>query len=63
LTNEEIREVDRFVKANTLERFGPVRTVKPELVFEIALKELRYQLDTNLVVAVRFSENSPVENG
>src|SRR5690606_37549638 len=35
LTDEEIREVDRWVKQNTIERFGPVRSVKPQLVFEI----------------------------
>ena len=34
LTDAEIRQVDAFVRANTLEKFGPVRTVKPELVFE-----------------------------
>jgi len=31
LTDAEFVEVDRFVKRNTLERYGPVRTVKPEL--------------------------------
>src|SRR5665213_2085476 len=34
LTDAEIAEVDAFIRRNTLERFGPVRTVKPELVFE-----------------------------
>ena len=38
LTDEEIRQVDAFVRRNTLEKFGPVRTVKPELVFELALR-------------------------
>ncbi|HMT12945.1 MAG TPA: ATP-dependent DNA ligase, partial [Ignavibacteria bacterium] len=38
LTNEEIKEVDAFVKGHTIEKFGPVRTVKPELVFEIAFE-------------------------
>ena len=36
LPDEEIRRVDAFVRDNTLERFGPVRSVKPQLVFEIA---------------------------
>ena len=36
LSDREIRQVDRFIKRNTLEKFGPVRSVKPELVFEIA---------------------------
>lgn len=33
LTDAEMNEVDKYVKQNTLERFGPVRTVKPGLVF------------------------------
>src|SRR5262249_24465418 len=41
LTDEEIREVDRFVRRNTLERFGPVRRVAAELVFEIAFEGIR----------------------
>ena len=54
LTNEEIREVDRFVKQNTLERFGPVRTVKPELVFELAFEGIALSTRHKSGVAVRF---------
>ncbi|MEO6167893.1 MAG: ATP-dependent DNA ligase [Chitinophagales bacterium] len=54
LTNEEIREVDRFVKQNTLERFGPVRTVKPELVFELAFEGIALSSRHKSGVAVRF---------
>ena len=36
LTDAEIRKVDAFVRRNTREKFGPVRTVAPELVFELA---------------------------
>jgi DNA ligase-1 len=36
LTDKEIKQVDAFVKKNTVDRFGPVRSVTPELVFEIA---------------------------
>ncbi|MDX1961735.1 MAG: ATP-dependent DNA ligase, partial [Pirellulales bacterium] len=35
LTDGEIRQVDEFVRANTTGRFGPVRSVRPELVFEL----------------------------
>jgi DNA ligase-1 len=35
LSDEEIILVDAFIRKNTLEKFGPVRTVKPELVFEL----------------------------
>jgi DNA ligase-1 len=38
LTDEEIGRIDAFVRENTLEKFGPVRSVKPELVFEIAFE-------------------------
>lgn len=54
LTNDEIREVDRFVKQNTLERFGPVRTVKPELVFELAFEGIALSTRHKSGVAVRF---------
>jgi len=40
LTDLEIDEVDAFVKANTTGRYGPVRSVKPERVFEIAFDGL-----------------------
>lgn len=36
LSEEEMGEVDRFVRGNTVARFGPVRSVRPELVFVIA---------------------------
>jgi hypothetical protein len=36
LSEEEMDEVDRFVRGNTVARFGPVRSVRPELVFVIA---------------------------
>jgi DNA ligase-1 len=38
LTDEEIERIDAFVRENTVEKFGPVRSVKPELVFEIAFE-------------------------
>jgi DNA ligase-1 len=54
LTDEEIREVDRWVKANTLERFGPVRSVKPELVFEIAFEGINRSTRHKSGIALRF---------
>jgi DNA ligase-1 len=54
LTDEEIRKVDSFVRRNTLEKFGPVRTVKPELVFEIAFEGIRESSRHKSGVAVRF---------
>jgi DNA ligase-1 len=53
LSEEETREVDRFIRANTLERFGPVRSVRPELVFEIAFEGIRPSPRHRSGVAVR----------
>jgi DNA ligase-1 len=54
LTDAEIRRVDRFIRRNTIERFGPVRSVKPELVFEIAFEDIRRSTRHKSGVAVRF---------
>jgi DNA ligase-1 len=54
LTDAEIRKVDRFVRANTLETFGPVRMVKPLLVFEIAFEAIQRSARHKSGVAVRF---------
>ena len=54
LTDEEIREVDRWVKTNTVERFGPVRSVKPELVFEIAFEGIQRSTRHKSGIALRF---------
>ena len=54
LTDAEIREVDRFVRKNTLERFGPVRSVKPELVFELAFENIQRSNRHKSGIAVRF---------
>jgi DNA ligase-1 len=54
LTDAEIREVDRFIKQNTIERFGPVRSVQPELVFEIAFEGIQKSPRHKSGVAVRF---------
>jgi DNA ligase 1 len=54
LTNAEIREVDAFIRRNMIEKFGPVRTVKPELVFELAFEGLNLSKRHKSGVAVRF---------
>lgn len=54
LTDKEIREVDNFVKRNTLEKFGPVRTVTPKLVFEIGFEGISLSGRHKSGVAVRF---------
>lgn len=54
LTDDEIREVDRWVKQHTVERFGPVRSVKPELVFEIAFEGINRSSRHKSGIALRF---------
>ncbi len=54
LTDEEIRRVDDFVRHNMIEKFGPVRSVKPELVFELAFEGLNRSNRHKSGVAVRF---------
>jgi DNA ligase-1 len=54
LTDEEISVVDEFVRKNTLEQFGPVRFVKPELVFELAFEAVQESTRHKAGIAVRF---------
>ncbi len=54
LTDDELREVDRFIRSNTIDRFGPVRQVKPELVFELAFEGIARSKRHKSGVAVRF---------
>ena len=54
LTDKEIQEVSRFINKNSIEKFGPVRTVKPELVFELAFEGIGWSARHKSGVAVRF---------
>lgn len=54
LTDKEIVEVDAFVRKNTIEKFGPVRSVKPELVFEIGFEGIQKSARHKSGVALRF---------
>ena len=55
-TNDELKKLDKWVRDNTLERFGPVRSVKPGLVVEIAFDNLNYSKDINLVSHLDFPD-------
>jgi DNA ligase 1 len=54
LTDEEIREVDAWVRRNTIEVFGPVHAVKQELVFELAFEGIQLSPRHRSGIAVRF---------
>jgi DNA ligase-1 len=54
LTDEEIQEVDAFVRRNTIERYGPVNVVKPQLVFELHFEGIQRSSRHKSGIAVRF---------
>ena len=54
LTDAEIRELDRWIRANTVEKFGPVRHVKPVHVFELGFEGIQPSPRHKSGVAVRF---------
>ncbi len=54
LTDEEFRGVDRIIRRDTLEKFGPVRSVKPTLVFELGFEGINRSPRHKSGIAVRF---------
>lgn len=54
LTDKEFREITAWVRKNTLQRFGPVRQVPPEHVFEIAFEGIQASPRHKSGVALRF---------
>ena len=67
LTDAEFRKVDNWIRKNTLERYGPVRSVNPELVFEIAFegiaKSTRHKSGyaTRFPRIIRWRHDKPIE--
>ncbi len=54
LSDAEIQKVDAFVRSHTREKFGPVRSVTPELVMELAFEGLQVSTRHKSGIAVRF---------
>lgn len=54
LSDAELTELDRWIRAHTTERFGPVRAVQPLLVFELAFEAVQASSRHKAGVAVRF---------
>lgn len=59
-TDEELRELDRFVRTNTVDRFGPVRAVAAELVLEVAFEGLNLSSRHKSGIAMRFPRISRI---
>lgn len=53
-SDEELSSLDRFIRQNTVESFGPVRAVRPELVLEIAFDAVQLSSRHKSGVAMRF---------
>ncbi len=53
-TDEELRRLDKWVRDNTVERFGPVRAVKPGLVLEVAFDAVHPSTRHKSGLAMRF---------
>jgi DNA ligase-1 len=54
LKDEEFREITRYVRQHTIDRFGPVRAVRPNLVFEIAFEGIHKSNRHKSGIALRF---------
>jgi DNA ligase-1 len=54
LTDEEFRRVDKVIRGTTIEKFGPVRSVKPSLVFELGFEGINRSTRHKSGIAVRF---------
>jgi len=54
LTDEEFKAVDRVIRQTTLEKFGPVRSVRPTMVFELGFEGLNISTRHKSGIAVRF---------
>ena len=53
-TDEELHRLDRWVRNNTVQRYGPVREVTPEVVLEIAFDSVHRSTRHKSGVAMRF---------
>jgi len=61
-TDAELKALDRFVRDNTVDRFGPVRAVKPEKVVEVAFEGLNRSPRHKSGVAMRFPRISRIRD-
>ncbi|MBJ7578355.1 cisplatin damage response ATP-dependent DNA ligase [Devosia sp. MC532] len=59
-TDEELKQLDKWIRANTTAAFGPVREVKKELVFEVAFDSAQRSTRHKSGVALRFPRISRI---
>ena len=54
LTDDEIKEIDQFIRKHITGRFGPIRSVEPQLVFQVAFEGIQYSNRRKVGVSLRF---------
>ena len=59
-TDAELKRLDKWVRDNTIDRFGPVRAVKPGLVLEVAFDAVQSSKRHKSGIALRFPRISRV---
>jgi DNA ligase-1 len=59
-TDAELKDLDKWIRDNTTERFGPVRAVKPQLVFELAFDAVQRSGRHKSGLALRFPRVSRI---
>ncbi len=59
-TDAELKDIDKFIRANTTDKFGPVRGVTPSLVFEVAFDAVQKSARHKSGVAMRFPRISRI---
>lgn len=62
LTDEEFKQIDSVIRKTTLEKFGPVRSVKPTLVFELGFEGINRSPRHKSGIAVRFPRMLRIRN-
>ena len=62
LTDEEFKQIDSVIRKTTLEKFGPVRSVKPTLVFELGFEGINLSPRHKSGIAVRFARMLRIRN-
>ncbi len=62
LTDEEFKVVDSVIRKTTLEKFGPVRSVKPTMVFELGFEGINMSPRHKSGIAVRFPRMLRIRN-
>ena len=59
-TDDELTKIDRFIRKNTIAKFGPVREVKKELVVELAFDDAQNSVRHKSGIALRFPRISRI---